>query len=90
MVSRRHVAGRQVTHDLVMVWGRQVKFGSLPDGAGDGLSFDHGLVGVIINPANGSRDRWHWIGKGDRQVRVRVGDGHGRSGIGVGGMIAMR
>ena len=72
-----------------MVWGRQVKFGSLPHGAGDGLCFDHGLVGIVIDPVNGGRDRWHWIRKGDRQVRVRIGDGHGRGGIGVGGMVVM-
>lgn len=89
LVGRRHVAGRQVTYDLVMVRSRQVKLSGLPDGAGDGLGFDHGLVGVIINPANGGRDRWCGIHKGDRQVRVRIGDGHRRSSVGIGGMIVM-
>lgn len=89
LVARRHVAGRQVTHHLVMVWGRQVKLSGLSDGAGDGLGFDHGLVGVIIDPVNGSGDRRHRIRKGDRQVRVRVGDGHGRSSVGIGGVIVI-
>lgn len=72
-----------------MVGGRQVQGGGFGHDTGDGLGFDYGLVSIIIDPVNSSRDRWHWIRKGDRQVRVRIGDGHRRSGVGVGGMIVM-
>ena len=89
LVGRRHVAGWQVTSYPVVVRDRQVKLSGLTHGPGNGLGFDHGLMSIVINPANGGRDRWHWIGKGDRQVRVRISDGHGRSGVGVGGMIVM-
>lgn len=74
---------------MVVGWGCQVQGSGFVHDTGDGLGFDHGLVGVIIDPANGGRDRWHWIRKGDRQVRVRIGDGHRRSSVGVGGMIVM-
>ena len=89
LVGRWHVAGRQVTHYLVMVGDRQVQVSSLPHRPSDGWGFDDGLVGVIIDPVNGGCGRRHWVGKGDRQVRVGIGDGHGRSSVGVGGMIVM-
>lgn len=89
LVSGRRVAGGHLTYHLVVGRGRQVKGRGLSHRSGDGLGFDHGLVGVIIDPTNGGRDRWHWIRKGDRQVIVRIGDGHRRSGIGVGGVIVI-
>lgn len=89
MVSGRRIVGGGLAYHLVVGGSRQVKGRGLSHNPGDGLGFDHGLVGVIIDPANGGRDRWHWIRKGDRQVRVRIGDGHRRGSVGVGGMIVM-
>lgn len=89
LVSSRRVAGGHLAYHLVVGRGRQVKGCGLSHRSGDGLGFDHRLAGVIIDPANGGRDRWHWIRKGDRQVRVRIGDGHRRSSIGIGGMVVM-
>ena len=57
LVALGHVAGRQVADDLVVVRGRQVQLSGLSHGPGNGLGFNHGLVGVIIDPANGGRDR---------------------------------
>ena len=89
LISCWSIADGQLAYDLVVVGRRQVKFRGLAHGAGDGLGFDHGLVGIIIDPANGSCDRWHWIGKGNRQLGVGIGDGHRWGGVGVGGMIVM-
>ena len=89
LVSGRRIVGGHLAYHLVVGRGRQVKGRGLSHNPGDGLGFDYRLVGIIIDPANGGRDRWHWIRKGDCQVSVRIGDGHRRSGVGVGGMIVM-